>query len=165
MPMRTTVASPTEVTMTIEQLKHAWQIHSNRTIPGEPQYLKTAIARWISSKQGETDIVDQFIDLRIALEALFLNRNHRGSRTLRVATHGSLYLVQDYRDRRSHYDALRNAYELASDAVHTGRQNDTSKNRALLTRAQNICRDGILKVIANGTRPDRNNVMLGYPVD
>ena len=165
MPMRTTVASPTEVTMTIEQLKHAWQIHSSRKMPGEPQYLKTAIARWISSKQADSDIVDQFIDLRIALEALFLNRNHRGSQSLRVATHGSLFLVQDYRDRRSHYDELRKAYELASNSVHTGRQNDTSENRDLLTRAQNICRAGILKVIEKGTRPDWDNVMLGYPVD
>ena len=165
MPMRTAVASSTEVIMTIEQLKDAWQIHSNRIIPGEPQYLKTAIARWISSKQADSDIVDQFIDLRIALEALFLNRNHRGSQTLRVATHGALFLVQDYKDRRSHYDVLRETYELASNAVHTGRQNDTSMNRDLLTRAQNICRDGILKVIAKGTRPDWDNVMLGYPVD
>ena len=164
MPMRTTVASATEVNITIEHLKHAWQIHSNRTIPGEPQYLKTAIARWVSSKQVDSDIVDQLIDLRIALEALFLNTNHRGSQTLRVATHGALFLVADYRDRRSHHDILRKAYELASNAVHTGRHDDTQENRDLLTRGQNICRDGILKVIENGTRPDWDNVVLGYPV-
>ena len=60
---------------------------------------------------------------------------------------------------------MRKAYELASNAVHTGKQNDTSENRDLLTRAQNICRDGILKVIAKGKRPDWDNVVLGYPVD
>ena len=107
--------------------------------------IDVAIARWMSSKRAEASLANAFIDLRIALEALYIPRGSFSELRFRLAVFGAFHLGADSQDRRLHYDTLSEAYRLGSVATHTGRVEDNPENRRTLTGAQAACRAGILK--------------------
>ena len=121
--------------------------------------VDTAISRWIESKQS-TNLSDQFIDLRIALEALYLQGDF-GELKFRLSTYGAWHLGSDQFERRNIYSTLQKAYDLASKAVHAGLIKNTPDNKNVLSNAQDICRDGILKTIKEGQQPSWTNLILG----
>ena len=57
--------------LTEEHLREAWHIQSLRNVRGDGG-IGTAIRRWVNSKLPESSLADRFIELRIALEALYL---------------------------------------------------------------------------------------------
>ena len=126
---------------------------------GGGKNLDMAIRRWIGSKDRK-NYEDQFIDLRIALEALYLPGmyNELG---FRLATHGAWHLGSDFHERRYYYKILREAYQLGSRAVHASGVESSEKNRKLLTDAQDLCRKGILKRLSEGRDPNWNELILG----
>lgn len=102
-----------------------------------------ATERWWSSKRDQ-NIVDQFGDLRTALERLFAPR--RGSNIrLRVANSGAELLGNNDADQDEYRNILLDAYRIASDAVHQGNVKPTDENMRVLTQAQALCREGILQ--------------------
>lgn len=125
--------------------------------------LDLAIRRWWSSKSGQ-DLVHRLIDLRVALECLYLAQAG-GELRFRVATYGAWHLGRTYQERKEHWGALRNAYDLASTAAHTGDVKEESKTFGVLNRGQNLCRQGILKRLEEGDEPDWNDLILGKPDD
>ena len=54
---------------------------------------------------------------------------------------------------------LRDAYDMASRAVHKGEVPDDSKE--CLEKAQELCRDGILKLLLGGAKVDWGALILG----
>ncbi len=109
--------------------------------------LDIAIGRWISSKRPYASLADRFIDLRIALEALYLP--HSGPEMqFRLAFFGAWDLGTDFQQRRYYYDLFRKAYNLGSKAVHDGHVEDEAENREKLASAQDACRQAILKCLA-----------------
>ena len=136
----------------------------------EPKYKGTSISatRLIKSKDTRQDLVDQFVDLRMALEALFLRdfANERSQEMrFRLPLFGAWFLGQDFEDRGRIRKVLRNAYDAASGAVHTGSIAFTDENRALLADAQALCRDGIFKLLRDGAPKDWGDLILGRGVD
>ena len=136
----------------------------------EPKHKSTRISatRLIKSKDSRQDLVDQFVDLRIALEALFLRdfTNERSQEMrFRLPLFGAWFLGLDFEDRGRIRKVLRNAYDVASGAVHTGSIAFTGENRALLADAQALCRDGIFKLLRNGPPTDWGDLILGRGVD
>ena len=121
--------------------------------------LDLAIRRWARSKRP-TSHVDQFIELRIALEALYLPDSNQ-ELGFRLATHGAWHLGANLEERQQHYKTLRDAYNAASTAVHKGAVKDTNTNHNLLGKAQDLCRQGILKRLDEGKEPDWNALILG----
>lgn len=113
--------------------------------------LNIAISRWISSKRPFVSLADLFIDLRIALEALYLSGAGSEMR-FRLALFGAWDLGTDFQKRRRYYDLLRQAYDLGSKAVHTGNIEDTAEIRANLADAHAACREAILKRLAEFER-------------
>ena len=105
--------------------------------------LDMAAGRWMKSK-GSASLADQLIDLRIALEALYLE-GEAGEIRFRLATYGAWHLGADAAERGKYHKTLRDAYDLSSKAVHAGAVEDTPENREKLTAAQDLCRQGILK--------------------
>ena len=119
-----------------------------------------AISRWMRSKRPDASLSDQFIELRIALEVLYLGGSV-GELRFRLATHGAWHLGADFSERREYQQTLRDAYDLASKAVHAGDVENTRENRQLLTDAQDLCRKGILKWLYESEEPNWNEMILG----
>ena len=121
---------------------------------GKSLGLDIAINRWRRSKKRIT-ITDQFIELRIALEALYV-KSDRQSKTSQIANHGARHLGSDPIERSEYQKKLRTVYKLASKAVHEGEIEYSEKNRIQLAEAQDLCRKGILKRLDESKEPDRN---------
>lgn len=129
--------------------------------------LNIAISRWRKSKDpDEYDLADKFIDLRIALESLYLqNFRNEGNRTaemrFRLALFGAWYLGSDLQERRDIRKKLIDVYDRASAAVHSGQVEDSEENFNLLTTGQNLCRQGILKFLTDGPPANWGDLVLG----
>ena len=116
--------------------------------------IRLALARWIMSKGHERSQVDKFIDLRVALESLYLhnigNEKYRGEMRLRLALCGAWHLGVTFEERQRIFRKLRDAYDTASRVVHGGELKRTTETEELLSDAQDLCRRGILKVLREG---------------
>ncbi len=136
----------------------------------EPKYRGTRISatRLTRSRDSSQGLVDQFVDLRMALEALFLkdftNEQSQEMR-FRLSLIGAWFLGKDFEDRRRIRKTLRDAYDRASGAVHTGNIAYTNDNRELLANAQRLCREGILKLLREGPPTDWGDLVLGRAGD
>ena len=126
--------------------------------------LRVAASRWQSTKNTQASLTDRFIDLRIALESLylrdFLNEQSQEMR-FRLALFAAWHLGADYEDRRTIRKKLRDAYDTASKAVHLGLVESTQENRDLLSDAQALCRRGALRLLKDGAPQDWGNLILG----
>ncbi len=131
--------------------------------------LQIPIDRWIKSKTSKTP-VDKIIDLGIALEALYLSEGTKEQLTLQFRLRASWYLGKDKEHRKRLIDEFKSIYNLRSQAVHSGKIPDEIKIKKgenptttseFITRAQDLCRDSILKILEDGEFPDWNNLILG----
>ena len=132
----------------------------------KPQFRKlgTATSRWMKSKNPSDGLVDQFVDLRMAIESLYLqdfaNEQSQEMR-FRLALFGAWFLGTDFQDRKLIRKTLRDAYDRASGAVHTGEIEFNAENRKLLADAQELCRRGILRMLKEGFPLDWGDLVLG----
>lgn len=132
--------------------------------------ITLSLARWIASKDFEKSQVDQFIDLRIALESLYLQDFHNEqSREMRfrLALYGAWHLGVDFEERKKIHKRIRDAYDTASGAVHGGELKKTLEIQELLSDAQDLCRRGILKVLSEGypSQEQWGDMILGVEYD
>jgi hypothetical protein len=111
-------------------------------------------------------IVDQAIDLGIALEALLLH-DIDGPEQLgfRLRLRGTLLLGGDLETRRRQMRSLRDIYSLRSAAVHQGRLEETERNRATLNEGLQICAKLLHLLIDRGGEVDFTTLELGSPPD
>ncbi|MDE0312064.1 MAG: HEPN domain-containing protein [Caldilineaceae bacterium] len=125
---------------------------------------RIAVSRWVKSKDSGENLVDRFIDLRIALESLYLQNisddKYRGEMRFRLALAGAWHLGTDFEERKKIFRSLRDAYDVASKAVHSG-DLEYSENQQLLSTTQDLCRCGILKLLRGGPPSDWGNLLLG----
>ena len=132
--------------------------------------IRLALSRWIMSKDFEKNPVDSFIDLRIALESLYLqnigNEKDRGEMGFRLSLYGAWHLGTNLEDRKEIQKKLKKTYAEASGAVH-GRKfdDDTTKTQELLSDAQDLCRRGILKLLREGYPSDWGDLILDAEYD
>ena len=150
-----------------EYCEKAQDIYLKRKAAGKTmQKLNTVILWWIKSKQSTTDIgfSEKLIDLRIALETLFL-KGGEGEKNFRLAIHGAWYLGHTPDERCRYFETLNETYKLASKAIHAGEVEATSERESLLADAQKLCREGILKRLDENREPNWNKIILGAKVD
>ena len=126
--------------------------------------LRIAIDRWRRSKRSGSyaRLEDQYIDLRLALESLYLKdfaNEYSQEMRFRLALFGAWHLGGSLDERRSIRKTLRDAYDTASKAVHLGEVPEEA--RAPLSFAQDLCRQGILKLLHEGVPPDWGDLVLG----
>ena len=136
------------------------KIHQARYECERPrENLELAIRRWIRSKKSSTDM-DKLIELRIALEALYKieGLNEKG---FRIATYGAWHLGGNFDQRREIRETLRKTYSDSSSAVHGGKLKYAIRDPNLVSSAQDICRNGILKRLKESDRPEWDDVILG----
>ena len=124
--------------------------------------LRIAVDRWKRSMRPGLAIVDRLIELRIALEALYLkdftNEKSQEMR-FRLALIGAWHLGETFARRQQIRKVLRDAYDKASGAVHTGEA--PAGANATLKKARKLCREGILKLLREGPPADWGNLILG----
>ena len=128
--------------------------------------LWIATDRWIQSKVSKMH-VDKMIDLGIALEALYVTSHRKIGKRLR--DHASWYLGKDNEDQAKLNKEFKEIYEWRSKAVHTGElPNKTKKTpftpqevKQFIERAQDLCRESIMKILEDGEFPDWNSLILG----
>ena len=109
--------------------------------------------------------MDQYIDLRLALESLYLKdfvNEHSQEMRFRLALFGAWHLGGNLDERRTIRKTLRDAYDTASKAVHLGEVPEEA--RAPLLLAQDHCRQGILKLLHEGGPRDWGDLVLGAEV-
>lgn len=126
--------------------------------------IRVAAERWLRTKDTNSSLADRFVDLRVALESLYLrdigDPRYRGEMRFRLALYGAWHLGTDLTERKDIRGMLRDAYDAASGAVHSGHMEFTAEKQELLADAQALCRRGILKMLRDG-QPDWDNLIFG----
>lgn len=120
--------------------------------------LKTAVSRWLKSKEMPRGELDSFIDLRVALEALFMTGGWE--LRYRLSNRGAWYLGRTGSDRMNIYKDLKKFYSDSSKIIHASTHQISEAERNRLSRAQDICREGILKRLGSDEEPDWDRVTL-----
>ncbi len=131
---------------------------------------RLALTRWLNSKDASKDLVDRFIDLRIALETLYLRDfiNERSQEMrFRIALFAAWHLGSDEEDRKRIRKIIRDAYDEASTAVHTSKLEYSFRNVALLKHAQDLCRRGIIDLLSRKrlNANDWGDLILGIDIN
>ena len=124
--------------------------------------IRIAVERWSRSKHPVARLEDRYIDLRIALELLYLKdfaNEHSGELRFRLSLIGAWHLGKDLDERRSIRKTLRDAYDTASKAVHLGEPPRTESMN--LSEAQDLCRRGLLKLLLKGPPDDWGDLTVG----
>lgn len=127
-------------------------------------WLRLVLTR-LNSAMLELLRVDASIDLGIALEALFfsdLNKEDRGEYRFRLGLRAAWFLGggDGVGERRKIQRDARKAYDLRSEAVHTGQIKDGASAQQILKRGFAIAAQAAKKVIRKG-RPNWDTVTLG----
>ena len=155
---------------TIQLLEDAVQAPSEEAINDLLTALKSAhprtrvaVSRWKKSLSPHMGLTRGFIDLRIALESLFLPQTPDQQLKFRLATNGAWLVGGDGEDRLKSWHILRDAYDAASKAVHRGKVKQSDENNERLAQAQMVCRRGILRVLRDGQVSDWNRLILDAP--
>ena len=137
-------------------------MHTIEALQSADKKLRIAVDRWKRSKRPNARAEDRYIDLRTALEVLYLKdfvNENSGEMRFRLSLFGAWYLGANLDERRSIRKALRDAYDTASGAVHSG---EILYNKMLnLKEAQDLCRQGILKLLSEGAPEDWGDLILG----
>ncbi len=151
------------VPLTEPLLKQALCVSSSFQTAPKPvsDLIDRVYARWESSLRGHS-AHNQLIEMRIALESLFAGKGQHEA-ALRVAYHGAKYLGESPEARRRLFDELKTIYSTASTLIHGGTPKRSLHLQHLAQRAQEICRDAILKMVSDADVPDWTDLMLNGP--
>ena len=147
-----------------EHFVQAKDIFLQRHRQGEAdRSVDLAIQRWMNSKKSESTLANQYIELRIGLEALYL-KDGGGEKAFRLASNGAWHLGKEFSERKKYYVLLKRFYSLASNAVHARNFPDNEGNREFLRQAQDVCREGIVKQIAESKELTWDDLILGSEI-
>ena len=128
--------------------------------------LDIPLTRWIGSL-GSKSPVDQAIDLGIALEALYAADGGEEI-SFRLRIRAAKHLREDVDDQNAVSEQIKQVYRLRSQAVHEGQFSEKKlkvggnaiEHGELLQIGQELCRQGILRVVMDGRLPDWRNMGL-----
>ena len=131
--------------------------------------LRIPIDRWIKSKTSANS-VDRMIDLGIAFEALYLSDiSETTELSFRLRLRASWFLGKGKAHQRELMKDFSQIYEWRSKVVHTGKLPNKTKRtpftqkeiREFIEKAQDLCRQSIIKILEDGEFPDWNDLILG----
>ena len=143
------------------RLWRAWELlpYLQERHSEDPRF-RIAVTRWYQSAFTSTAWVDRVVDLRIALESLYLDSD-RGELGFRLATTAARYLGATLAERRAIRKTVSDFYDLASRVIHGTNVDLThDRNADLIGGASKLCRDGILKILEQRHQPKWSDVLL-----
>lgn len=151
--------SPT-IRISPEALEQAVSLYrTGRGREGKTARLQIAMTRWHMSIDNDRPTLDRFIDLRIALEALYLG-NNSSELSYKLANRAAWYLGQDSADRAEMFRQVRSFYKISSKIIHASTHRINKQQKDMLVRTQGICRQSILKLIRSTTIPQWDELTL-----
>ena len=121
--------------------------------------FKMAINRWLRSRRPDLSLADHFIDLRVALEALYLS-DSSGELSFRLSTRLAWHIGSSPDERKALSELTRRFYSRASRVVHGSDLGDADGDRRLLDQASDLCRHGLLAYVTDAP-PDWDSVVFG----
>ena len=118
---------------------------------------RTALDRWTRSLQG--DIANRFIDLRIALEALYAPDGGSGEVSYRLQTRCARHMATAFDERMAIASDVKDFYNTASrfahgDLVVPADKPPEPKHLRQLERAKQICREALIKIVKENKGQD-----------
>ena len=159
----------TNVPVDTEQVTGAVSLYTSMKSlkEGEAQKLQIPIRRWIKSKTRQP-LVDTFIDLGIALEALYLDPGTGEQQSFRLRLRAALFLREDVNGREAVIKDVQEIYKLRSKAVHEGAVNNSEATKSFKEKAEDLCRESIIKTVSysqvNGEFPRWSRLELGEAI-
>ena len=153
---------PPSPNLDINCLSRAWELveELQRRMDSDSRF-SIAVRRWGQSATDAVPLEDRFVDLRIALESLYLDSDS-GESTFRLSLTGARHLGTSLEERRDIRRTLSQFYGLASRVIHgTELGQARNKDDELLRSAGKLCRDGILKIVETKDQPDWSDLLLG----
>ena len=150
---------PQSPTLTDETLERAIELAHKIVEHGLGNNTRTALDRWTKSLQGQ--FADRFIDLRTALEALYVPDGGSGEISYRLRTRCARHMATSFDDRTALAREVKDFYNTASGFAHGGLvlRNDRPpqpKHQRQLERAREICRVALIKVLEENQGQDIN---------
>lgn len=141
-------------------LRAAWEIHAGLwERKSNDLRFRTALERWLRSRRPDLSVEDHFIDLRVALEALYLDGDS-GELAHRLATRLAWHLGTSPDERKRLFNETRRFYRRASGIVHGGGVRETEIDERLLDQASSMCRRALLEHLKSGM-PDWGTLVFG----
>ena len=142
-----------------EGLRRAFDLRDElgRRIDSDHRF-QIAVTRWARAASPGVINADRIVDLRIALEALYLDSD-QGELGFRLSVTGARHLASNLEDRKDIRKALIEFYRLASRVIH-GTSPRGSNEVLIVDAAAKLCRDGILKILEDRHRPDWTDFLL-----
>ena len=142
-----------------EGLRRAWELGGElqRRIDSE-QRFQIAVTRWAKAATQGVLYADRVVDLRIALEALYLGSSE-AELGFRLSVTGARHLGKSLEGRKEIRSSLAKFYRLASKVIH-GAALAEDENYPLFYKAATLCRDGILKILEERSQPDWTELLL-----
>ena len=119
-----------------------------RVVPTDQQMRLAVAIQRVNRSIRALSVMDQAIELGIALEALFVPES-RGIPSARLYLRAARFLGSDLSERRRHHGAIKALYGLRSAAVHSGRlsQKQLRAARDVLPTGRGFLFDALEKVI------------------
>ena len=150
---------PLDPNLNEEGLRRAWALceELQRRIDSE-QRFQIAVTRWAQAATPGVLNADRVVDLRIALEALYLDSSE-AELGFRLSVTGARHLGKSLEDRKEIRRSLADFYRLASRVIH-GATLAKDANVLLVDRAATLCRDGILKIVEERSQLDWTELLL-----
>ena len=112
--------------------------------------------------------IDKIIDLGIAFEALYVPDGGSGEIRFRLAVRAAWHLGKDKEDRNKLLQKFKQIYDCRSNAVHSGKLDERVRfgeehipTSEFIQRAQNLCRESIMKILEDRKLPNWNSLILG----
>ena len=158
-----TVQSPEDrVSIAPEQIEEAKELYQSlrKMKPKTLRELEIPLSRLVDST-NRRQLVDQIIDLAIALESLYLP-DEDTELGFRLRIRAAKHTENDLDGRRATAQRIRAFYKARSDAVHTGRvrneykvtKKETMSILELTASVQDVCRSSIIKIVTDRKMPD-----------
>ena len=158
---RREATAPSPATISEEDMGMCLEIHA---FLDEFKDLDLAISRWMRSKRS-MQAHDQLIELRIALESIFLSddKGSVGEKRYRLAMRGAWFLGGTSAERKKYFGLFRVFYDYASSVIHAGTPKTKGEHNLqdTIKDVQNLCRDAILRITREKGMPDWTDVALG----
>ena len=126
-------------------------------LSNENKDLKSvAITRWFKSMAHNSSMEDKFIDLRIALEAIFIPPgNDFGEKAFKLSSICAWYLGKNVDKRKEYFNKVRKFYRKSSNIIHASESKVNNEEFKLLEEIQYICCKSIISVIS-GRKVSKN---------
>lgn len=103
-------------------------------------------------------IEERAIELRICLESIFLDDGNKEQLRYRLSLRSALFLGDTFAERHNIFKTIREAYDISSKAVHTGKL--SGDGYVALDKSAELAQKALIRIIENGNKVDWTEIEL-----